>query len=102
MKMVLGEFCEHILSSDLFTVVTKQYEDSTVAHLLSTKAQETKRREELFFNLQGARDLLKLMADMVHERDRLLHTMHSPKPSDDEDAVIDIFDTDDDTPDDVS
>ncbi len=93
-RIALGEFCQHVLASEPFGVITKYYEDAIIQQLLTTKATETKRRDELYFNLRGARDLLQLMTELVREKARLLDP--EPKPSEETDGDFDIYaDSDD-------
>jgi hypothetical protein len=92
-KVVLGQFCDSILTADAFAFITNLYETSTVQQLLTTKPQDRGKRDDLYFRIQGVRDFLALMAQLVNEKDRLLD--NSPKPSaEDDDKVFDIYNTD--------
>lgn len=92
-KLVLGEFCEHVLMNEAFTFIANHYETSTVQQLLSTKPQERGRRDELYSAIRGVRDFLDLMASLVAEKNRLLDP--TPKPSEDDVDTV-LLDEDDD------
>lgn len=83
-KIVLGTFCETVLSSGAFNTITNQYEQSTVQQLLTTKPTDRGRRDELYFSIRGVRDLLSLMSSYVAEKDRLLLIDQPTEPSEDD------------------
>jgi hypothetical protein len=59
--LATGELCEALLASDRFAEVVAQYEQSIAADFLATKQDDTKKREELYASLWGARGLLEFM-----------------------------------------
>jgi hypothetical protein len=56
-----GELCQSLLTSEGFKTVIQQHELSIAHDILTTKADDKSRREELYFTLWGARELLNFM-----------------------------------------
>jgi hypothetical protein len=59
--LLTGELCQALLTSEGFKTVVAQYELTIAADILSTKADDKAKREELYFTLWGARGLREYM-----------------------------------------
>lgn len=56
-----GELCAALLSSNRFSDIVAKYELTIAADILATAPDASKRREELYASLWGARGLLEFM-----------------------------------------
>lgn len=82
----LGQYCENLLSQEHFTTLVKQFETQTIEHLLTTRAEEKERREDIYQSMSGVRDFLGLLRFFVAKKDELIEAQET-EPSDETDAL---------------
>lgn len=86
----LGQYCESLLTQEHFTTLVKQFETQTIEHLLTTRAEEKQRREDIFQSMSGVRDFLGLMRFFVNKKDELIEAQEK-ELSEDTDALPNEF-----------
>lgn len=67
----LGDYCENLLHSHMFTKVLEQFERQLFEHMMSSEPHEQKKREGIYATCRGVQDLLAHLKVIVQERDAI-------------------------------
>jgi hypothetical protein len=70
--IMLGEFCEQVLSAPEFTVLVQQYELQAFSQFASTAPEHKASREYIYATMQGMREFVSHMAEVTAQRARIL------------------------------